>query len=42
MWSISRENLNRSGLSKIVGHRCYRNMTVRNVNTTRKLAELLS
>jgi uncharacterized protein (DUF1697 family) len=38
VWHIERENLNRSRLSKIVGHQVYQLMTVRNVNTARRLA----
>ncbi len=37
-WNVDRENYNKSNLNKIVGHRLYRFMTVRNVNTARVLA----
>lgn len=38
LWRVKRTDYNRSSLSKIVGHRLYQLMTVRNVNTARKLA----
>ena len=41
LWKVDRPNLNRSGMRKIVGSRLYRSMTVRNVNTVRKLANLM-
>ncbi|HPS31713.1 MAG TPA: DUF1697 domain-containing protein [bacterium] len=37
-WNVSRENYNRSHLNKIISHKLYRLMTVRNVNTARFLA----
>jgi uncharacterized protein (DUF1697 family) len=37
-WNISRENYNKSQLNKIVGHKLYKFMTVRNINTARFLA----
>ena len=37
-WNIYRENYNKSHLNKIIGHRLYQSMTVRNVNTARFLA----
>jgi uncharacterized protein (DUF1697 family) len=40
VWNVSRENVPRSRLDKLIGHPVYRLMTVRNVNTARKLAEL--
>ncbi|MDC7219807.1 MAG: DUF1697 domain-containing protein [Spirochaetales bacterium] len=39
IWNIERSNLNKSQLSKIVSQKVYQSMTVRNVNTARKLAE---
>ncbi|HNW59293.1 MAG TPA: DUF1697 domain-containing protein [bacterium] len=38
IWNIRRENLNKSQLSKIISHKIYQEMTVRNINTARKLA----
>lgn len=40
IWNISRENYNKSQLNKLIGHKLYQSMTVRNVNTARRLAEL--
>ena len=39
IWNVNRKNLNKSQLSKIVSHKVYQFMTVRNVNTARYLAE---
>ena len=38
-WNIDRKNYNKSNLNKIISHRLYQFMTVRNVNTARYLAE---
>ncbi len=40
-WNIKRENVNKSHLTKIISHKIYQSMTVRNVNTARYLAETL-
>ena len=40
LWRVDRRNVTRSGMLKIVGTDLYRQMTVRNCNTARKLAEL--
>lgn len=37
-WNINRENYNKSQLNKLINHRLYQLMTVRNVNTARFLA----
>ena len=37
LWSIDRKNVTKSGLMKIIGTKIYKIMTVRNVNTTRKI-----
>lgn len=42
VWNIKRENYNRSHITKIAGHSSYARMTTRNVNTARKLAELVA
>lgn len=39
-WNIDRKNYNKSHLNKIIGHKLYQFMTVRNVNTARYLAKL--
>lgn len=38
MWNIKKVDLNKSQLDKLVGHRVYKHMTVRNVNTARYLS----
>ena len=40
IWNVKRENYNKSQLNKIIGHRFYQYMTIRNVNTARYLAGL--
>lgn len=41
LWSVDKENVTKSGLMKIVGKALYKKMTVRNVNTTRKIFEIM-
>lgn len=41
LWSVARENVTRSGLMKVAGSSLYKSMTVRNVNTARKLYEIM-
>jgi len=41
LWSIAKENSSKSGMIKIVGTKLYKQVTVRNVNTTRKIYELM-
>jgi uncharacterized protein (DUF1697 family) len=41
IWRIDRENATRSGMSKVVGTPLYKQMTIRNCNTARKLLELM-
>lgn len=38
-WNIKRDVLNKSQLSKLAGHKIYALMTVRNINTVRRLAD---
>ncbi len=40
IWNVSRDNYNKSHLNKIISHKIYKEMTVRNVNTARYLAAL--
>ena len=42
IWRVDRENINRTRLARIVGTDLYKAMTVRNCNTVRKLASLIS
>ncbi len=41
LWRVARENVTRSGLLKIIGTPLYKNLTVRNINTTRKLYAIM-
>jgi uncharacterized protein (DUF1697 family) len=41
LWSTERNNVTKSGLMKIIGTKIYKKMTVRNVNTTRKIFEIM-
>ncbi len=42
LWHVDRATLPRSGMNKLVGTRLYARMTVRNCNTARKLAAMVS
>lgn len=42
VWNLDRAKLNKSGLRKFIGTTVYKNMTARNVNTVRKLNELMN
>lgn len=42
IWATRRDALTRSGLQKLIGSAAYKNLTVRNLNTTLKLEELLA
>jgi uncharacterized protein (DUF1697 family) len=39
-WNIDRKNYNKSHLNKLIGHKLYQMMTVRNINTARFMAGL--
>lgn len=41
LWSLDKANYTKSGMNKLIGTRLYKQMTVRNVNTTRKLYALM-
>ncbi|WP_027634434.1 DUF1697 domain-containing protein [Clostridium hydrogeniformans] len=41
LWAVDKGNITKSGLQKLVGTSLYKNMTVRNVNTTRKIYEIM-
>lgn len=41
LWKVDRSHLTRSRMTKLVGTKFYRSMTVRNVNTVRKLTTLM-
>ena len=38
IWSVRREDYNKSHLNKVISHKVYKDMTIRNVNTARYLA----
>lgn len=40
IWNLNRDNYSKSKLNKIIGSKLYKLMTVRNVNTARRLAEV--
>ncbi|UQZ36496.1 hypothetical protein C2I18_24960 [Paenibacillus sp. PK3_47] len=41
LYGVERENITKSGMTKLIGTKLYRQMTVRNVNTTRKIYQLM-
>lgn len=41
IWNIKKKELAKSQLNKVAGHKLYQQMTVRNVNTARKLSLLV-
>ncbi|SDJ08863.1 DUF1697 domain-containing protein [Salimicrobium halophilum] len=41
LWSVDKKDVTRSGMSKLAGSKLYKKVTVRNVNTTRKIYELM-
>lgn len=41
IWNIQKADYNKSGMHKFIGTKIYKNMTARNVNTVRKLGELM-
>ncbi|SEO07906.1 Uncharacterized conserved protein, DUF1697 family [Amphibacillus marinus] len=41
LWHVEREQVTRSGMMRLAGQSIYQKMTVRNVNTTRKIYQLM-
>ncbi len=41
LWNVKSKDYRKSGMIKLVGTKPYKNMTVRNVNTVRKLYEIM-
>ncbi|KOY15820.1 DUF1697 domain-containing protein [Paenibacillus xylanivorans] len=41
LYSVSKELVTKSGMSKLIGSKVYKYMTVRNVNTTRQIYKLM-
>lgn len=42
LWNVAEKDYNKSGMQKLVGSEIYRNMTIRNVNTVRKVFQIMS
>lgn len=42
VWNVKRKDVAKSGMKKFIGSLVYKNMTARNINTVRKLNELLN
>ncbi len=42
VWSIKKKDYNKSRIPKMIGTKIYKQMTIRNINTVRKLGGLLS
>jgi uncharacterized protein (DUF1697 family) len=42
VWNISRDNVRRGSIAKIIGTDLYKHMTIRNINTVRKLRALMA
>jgi len=41
LWTVDKGNITKIGLHKLVETALYKNMTVRNVNTTRNIYEIM-
>ncbi|WP_313804081.1 DUF1697 domain-containing protein [Cytobacillus sp.] len=41
LWSVDKKNVTKSGMTKIIGSKLYKQVTVRNVNTARKIYTLM-
>lgn len=41
IWNVTRTDYNKSGMHKFIGSAVYKHMTARNVNTVRKLGEMM-
>ncbi len=41
LWSVDKINMTKSGLLKLIGTMLYKQMTIRNVNTTRKIFQIM-
>lgn len=41
VWNVDRENVTRGSMVKLVGSDLYKHMTIRNINTVRKLNDLM-
>ncbi|NTV41179.1 MAG: DUF1697 domain-containing protein [Candidatus Moranbacteria bacterium] len=41
VWNLKRSNYSKTGMRKFIGTPVYKNMTARNINTVRKIADLM-
>ncbi|MEK5174819.1 DUF1697 domain-containing protein [Heyndrickxia sp. FSL W8-0496] len=41
LWSVDKKDVTKSGMLKIIGSKLYKQVTIRNVNTARKIYELM-
>ncbi|MFT3751871.1 MAG: hypothetical protein QM800_02995 [Paludibacter sp.] len=42
LWNVEGKNYSKSGMLKLMGTAIYKNMTIRNVNTVRKLHQIMA
>jgi len=42
LWNVEGENYSKSGMVKLLGTELYKNLTIRNVNTVRKLFQIMT
>ena len=42
LWNVEDKNYSKSGIQKLIGTELYKNMTIRNVNTVRKLHQIMT
>jgi uncharacterized protein (DUF1697 family) len=42
VWSLQKSNYGKSGMRNFIGTKVYKNMTARNINTVRKLGEIMA
>ena len=42
IWIVSKDNVTKSNLNKLIGTKAYKKVTVRNINTTRKIYTLMN
>ncbi len=41
LWSVARDQVTKSGMTKIIGTKLYKQVTIRNVNSVRKIHQLM-
>jgi len=42
LWNVEGKNYSKSGMLKLMGTELYKNMTIRNVNTVRKIHQIMT